>query len=79
MSESSKTTVYLDANDYRRLKALAKSKGSTAAALVREAVAVYVARRQPRIRPSSIGAGRSRRGDLSARADELLVGMGRDE
>jgi predicted transcriptional regulator len=78
MTEPTKTTVYLDPEDYRRLKALAKSQGRTAAELVREAVAVY-ARSQPLpTQPSSIAAGRSGRGDLSERAESLLDGMGRD-
>jgi predicted transcriptional regulator len=42
MSESTKTTVYLDADDYRCLKALARAQGGSAAELVREAVAEYV-------------------------------------
>jgi predicted transcriptional regulator len=78
MTEPAKTTVYLDADDYRRIKALAKAQGRTAAELVREAVSVY-ARSQPLpAKPSSMAAGRSGRGDLSERAEELLDGMGRD-
>ena len=72
-----KTTVYLDAADYRRLKALARAQDRPAAELVREAVAEYTARRAPRRLPRSLGAGRSRRGDLGERAEELLAGMGR--
>ena len=71
-----KTTVYLDTTDYRRLKALARTKGRTPAELVREAVATYVATEQPQRRPRSIGAGRSRTGDVAERAEELLAGMG---
>ena len=70
-----KTTVYLDADDYRRLKAMARAKGRTPAELVREAVAVYTAAEQPRRRPRSIGAGRSRTGDVAERAEELLAGL----
>ena len=78
MTDSTKTTVYLNPDDYRRLKALAKAQGRTAAELVREAVSVY-ARSQPLpTQPSSIGSGRSGRGDLSERAESLLSGMGRD-
>ncbi|HVL66159.1 MAG TPA: CopG family transcriptional regulator [Vicinamibacterales bacterium] len=72
-----KTTVYLDADDYRRLKSLARAQGRTPAELVREAVAEYTAREQPRRRPRSIGAGRSRTGDVAERAEELLAGLGR--
>ncbi len=78
MSEPTKTTVYLDAADYRRLKLLAKAQGRSAAELVREAVSVY-ARSQPLpVRPSSIGAGHSGRGDIAERAESLLDGMGTD-
>lgn len=75
MPDTTKTTVYLSAADYRRLKAMARAEGRTTAELVREAVALYVARRGTR-RPASIGAGRSGRADLSERAEELLQGMG---
>jgi len=74
-----KTTVYLDPVDYRRLQALARQRRTTAASLVREAVAAYAAREAPARRPRSLGIGRSGRGDLSERADELLDGIGRAE
>ncbi len=78
MADTTRTTVYLDAADYRRLKALAQAEGRSAAELVREAVSEY-ARRQPgRPRPRSLGAGHSGRGDLSERAEELLAGMGHE-
>lgn len=76
MSESIKTTVYLDAEDYRRLKRLAESEGRPTAELVREAVAVYARGRSAPRRPSSLGFGRSGAGDLSERAEELLDGFG---
>jgi predicted transcriptional regulator len=76
MSETTKTTVYLDDADYRRLKAIARSQGRTSAELVREAVAQYVNARVGTARPTSIGAGRSGRRDLSTRTDELLKGFG---
>ena len=74
-----KTTIYLDAADYRRLKALARAQGRPAAQLIREAVAEYARRHAPAPAPTSIGAGRSRTGDVSERAEELLEGLGRDE
>jgi hypothetical protein len=78
MPAVTKTTVYLPEDDYRRLKALAEAQQRPAAELVREAVAEYAARHTPRPRlPRSLGAGRSRKGDLSLRAEELLAGMGR--
>jgi predicted transcriptional regulator len=70
-----KTTVYLDAADYRRLKALARARGRTTAALVRDAVAQYTGAERPRRRPRSIGAGRSRKGDIGVRAEALLAGL----
>jgi predicted transcriptional regulator len=78
MSGATKTTVYLDAEDYRRLKALARAQGRSTAELVREAVSLYARAQHPPRRPTSIGAGRSGRGDVAERAEELLRGMGRD-
>jgi predicted transcriptional regulator len=76
MPATTKTTVYLDAADYRKLQRLAQREGRSAAELVREAVAEYAARRQPAAMPASLGAGRSGSGDLSERAEELLTGLG---
>lgn len=78
MSEPIKTTVYLDADDYRRLKAAARASGRTAAALVREAVAVFARGLMVAARPSSIAGARSGRRDLSESAERLLEGMGED-
>lgn len=78
MSENVRTTVYLDAADYRRLKALARAENRTAAELVREAVAEYARRRARSGGPGSLGAGRSGRGDVAERAEELLAGLGGD-
>jgi predicted transcriptional regulator len=72
---STRTTIYLDPDDYRRLQALARQRGVPAARLVREAVAEYAARHAPVTRPRSIGAGKSRR-RLSERAEDLLDGLG---
>ena len=77
MANPMKTTVYLDAEDYRRLQALARSRGRPAAELVREAVSEYARRHAPRRKPRSIGAGHSGKGDIAERAEELLDGMGR--
>src|SRR2546430_9110973 len=74
---TTRTTVNLTAADYRRLKALARATDRTTAALVREAVAEYARRHAPGARPKSLGAGRSRRGDVAERAEELLRGLGR--
>lgn len=77
MSAFIKTTVYLTESDYERLKAIARRQNRPAAELVRDAVADYARRRAPRVKPKSVGAGRSGRGDLSERAEDLLDGMGR--
>ncbi len=77
MSSTQKTTVYLDTEEYRRLKLLAAVEGRPPAALIREAVSEYAARRVPRRKAKSVGAGRSGRRDLSERAEELLTGLGR--
>jgi hypothetical protein len=71
-----KTTVYLDAADYRRIKALAAAEGRSAAELIRAAVSTYARSRGGVILPSSLGAGRSGDGALSERTDELLGGLG---
>lgn len=71
-----KTTLYLDPGDYRKLKRIAASRKRAPAALVREAVAEYVARNSRTTVPRSLGAFASGRTDLSERAEELLEGMG---
>lgn len=71
-----KTTLYLDAGDYRKLKRIAASRKQAPAALVREAVAEYVAQHGQARRPRSIGAFSSGRDDISERAEDLLAGMG---
>ena len=77
MAAPLKTTVYLDPDDYRRLKALARARGRAPAELVREAVARYAAAEAPPRRARSIGAGASGRADLGERAEELLAGLKR--
>ncbi len=74
-----KTTVYLTADDYRRLKLMAKQQNRPTAELVREAVAQYAQAHRPTTLPTSVGAGHSGRSDISERVDELLQGMGRVE
>lgn len=71
-----KTTLYLDGGDYRKLKRIAAGRKQAPAALVREAVAEYVARHGAVPFPKSIGAGNSGRSDVSERAEEFLAGMG---
>jgi len=73
-----KTTVYLDASAYRRIKALAAAEGRSAADLIRDAVSDYARKRPAGPLPSSLGAGRSGDGSLSERAEELLSEMGKE-
>jgi predicted transcriptional regulator len=74
---TAKTTVYLDEQSYRRLKALAAKTRRSTAELVREAVAEYARRHTGARLPRSLGAGKSGRDDLAERAEELLKGMGK--
>jgi hypothetical protein len=76
MSDVAKTTVYLDADDYRRLQRIAREQGRRTAELVREAVAEYARRHERRRLPRTIGAGHSGRDDLSEQAEPLLDGLG---
>jgi predicted transcriptional regulator len=71
-----KTTVYLDKDAYRKIKAIAKAERRAPADLVREAVAEYAGRHARRAAPRSIDVGRSKRGDVSERAEDLLAGLG---
>jgi predicted transcriptional regulator len=71
-----KTTLYLDSEDYRRLKRVAYRRRLPPAALVREAIAEYVARHDTVRVARSIASARSRRADLGERAEELLAGFG---
>jgi hypothetical protein len=70
-----KTTLYLDSEDYQRLKGIAYQQGCAPAFLVREAVAEYVTRHAPP-RPQSIGMGDSGLADLASRDEHYLGGMG---
>jgi hypothetical protein len=72
-----KTTVYLDSDDYRRLKTIAREAGRAPAELVREAVSEYARRHGKRRLPKSLGSGRGQSDDGGVRAEELLGGFGR--
>jgi len=78
-ANNQKTTVYLDAAEYSRLKGLASRRGCAPASLVREAVAEYVTRHAPRTWPTSIGSSVSGPADLARNADSYLAGMGDTE
>jgi len=74
---ATKTTVYLDRGDYERLKLIARRRRESPAALLRDAVREYADRHDVQRVPRSVGAGRSGKGNLSERAEQLLKGMGR--
>ena len=69
-----RTTLFIDPQLERELQALARRDGRPMAALVREAVAQYVAaaREQGSARLGFIAAGRSGRADIADRHEELL-------
>lgn len=71
-----KTTVYLNAADYRKLKSLAADQRRSAAELVREAVAEYTARATQRRWPRSIGMGDSGVCNLAERYEDMMDGFG---
>jgi len=73
-----KTTVYLNAADYRRLKSLAAEEQRSAAELVREAVAEYTARATERDWPRSFGMGDSGDPHFAERYEDYLDGFGED-
>ena len=74
-----KTTVYLNATDYRKLKSLAADQRRSAAELVREAVAEYTARASERQWPRSIGMGDSGDPHFAERYEDYLDGFGTEE
>ncbi len=73
-----KTTVYLNAADYRKLKSLAAEKGRSTAELVREAVAEYATRSTERPWPRSIGMGDSGDPHFAENYEDYLDGFGED-
>lgn len=74
-----KTTVYLNAADYRRLKSLAEEQDRSAAELVREAVSAYAARARQRTRPRCIGIADSGDPHFAERSEELLDDFGEED
>jgi hypothetical protein len=61
MSATTRTKVYLDADDYRQLKLHRAPQKRAPAAVLREAVAEYTVRHAPKKFPRSVGAFRSGR------------------
>jgi predicted transcriptional regulator len=69
-----RTTIFIEPQLERELQALARRSGRPMAAIVREAVAQYVAADKER-RPARLGfvaSGRSGRSDIAERHEELL-------
>ena len=69
-----RTTIFIEPQLERELQALARRSGRPMAAIVREAVAQYVAADRER-RPARLGfvaSGRSGRSDIAERHEELL-------
>lgn len=73
-----KTTVYLNAGDYRRLRSLAAEEGRTAAELVREAVAEYAAKATERAWPRSIGIIDSGDPHFAENYEDYMDGFGEE-
>jgi hypothetical protein len=73
-----RTTMFIDPQLERELQALARREGRPMAALVREAVAQYVAAARPRrsAGPGFVGVGRSGRADVAEKHEELLFAEG---
>lgn len=74
-----RTTVFADDEVLRQLRRIAKQENRTLSDVIRTALARYVARRRPRRRSLPlVGVGKSGRGDVAERAEELLgKGFGR--
>lgn len=70
-----KTTLYLAEEDAERLRQTSEQEGVSQGAIISRALRSYFRARLRKAR--SVGAGRSGRGDLSERAEELLDGFGR--
>ena len=73
-----KTTVYLNAADYRKLKSMASDEGRSAAELVREAVAEYAKRATQREWPRSIGMGDSGDPHFAENYEDYMDGFGEE-
>ncbi len=69
-----RTTIFLDEQLERELKALAKRGGKPMASVVREALAAYIVseKETPPGALGFVGAGRSGRRDTAERHEELL-------
>jgi hypothetical protein len=71
-----KTTIYLDAVEYRRLKGVAAAEGRSTSELIRTAVSEYLGKQPQRPLPTSLGMGRSGDRTLGERMEDLMEGFG---
>jgi hypothetical protein len=67
-----RTTLDLETGMLLRVREAAKAEGRSQAALIREAIAVYLEQRE-RPKPKGVGVYASGRSDLSERTEELLA------
>lgn len=65
-----RTTIFADDETLRALEQRARAEGVSLAAIVRRALAAYIARQRPPL--SFVGIGESKRGDIAEHAEELL-------
>lgn len=68
-----RTTIFLDDELEREVKAQAEREGRPMAGLVREALAAYLVEHRQGGVPSFAGAGRSGRSDVAERHEEILA------
>ena len=73
-----KTTIYLNPDVSRALRRLAKSRGKTQSAVIRDAVLAYAGGPARRPKATCIGSGNSGMPDLARRCEELLDGFGQE-
>lgn len=71
-----KTTLYLGDEEFALLKQASKQEGISQGAIITRALKSYFRGRVRRAR--SVGAGKSGRGDLSEKSEEILAGLGEE-
>ncbi len=69
-----RTTILADEGLMLEARRLAEESGRSVTAIIHEALAEYLTRHRPQSKPISfIGIGRSGRGDIAERAEEILA------
>ena len=69
---TTRTTILLDQDMLLEVKQLARVNGTTATAIIREAVEAYLAKKRPGRTLSFAGVGRSGRRSVSSDAEVIL-------